>query len=90
VEVEWLKKSPGFFTPGKRGLIDMNNRIIPITRQCELLSLNRASFYYRLHPVSDFNFHLMMLIDQLYTKDLSLYSDQSFSHSHEQMRGRLI
>lgn len=47
----------------------MNNKIIPITRQCELLSLNRASFYYRPHPVCDFNLHLMKVIDRFYTKD---------------------
>lgn len=55
----------------KRELIDMNSKIIPITRQCELLGLSRSSFYYRPHPVSDFNLHLMTLIDRQYTKDPS-------------------
>lgn len=49
----------------------MNDKVIPITRQCELLGLNRSSFYYRPYPVSDFNLHLMTLIDRLYTKDPS-------------------
>ena len=49
----------------------MNDKVIPITRQCELLGLNRSSFYYRPYPVSDVNLHLMALIDRLYTKDPS-------------------
>jgi putative transposase len=49
----------------------MNNKIIPISRQCELLTLSRSSFYYRPHPVSDFNLRLMGLIDRQYTKEPS-------------------
>jgi len=49
----------------------MNDKVIPITRQCGLVGLNRSSFYYRPYPVSDFNLHLMTLIDRLYTKDPS-------------------
>jgi putative transposase len=49
----------------------MNSKIIPITRQCELLGLNRSSFYYRPRPVSDVNLHLMELMDLLYTRDPS-------------------
>ena len=55
----------------KRGLIDMNSTIVPITRQCELLGLNRSSLYYRPRPVSDANLHLMVLIDRFYTRDPS-------------------
>jgi len=47
----------------------VNHKIIPIIRQCELLSLSRSSFYYRPVPVSDFNLRLMGLIDRQYTKD---------------------
>lgn len=47
----------------------MNNKSISITRQCEILSLNRSSFYYGPVPVSDVNRLLMNLIDRQYTKD---------------------
>jgi putative transposase len=47
----------------------MNSKVIPLTRQCKLLSLNRSSLYYKPHPVSDFNLHLMELIDRQYTRD---------------------
>jgi putative transposase len=46
----------------------MNNKVIPIIRQCDLLSLNRSSFYYKCVPVSDLNLHLMELIDRQYTE----------------------
>jgi len=49
----------------------MNNKVIPITRQCELLSLPRSSFYYKPHPVSELNLRLMEIIDRQYTKDPS-------------------
>ncbi len=47
----------------------MNDKVLPITRQCELVDLNRSSFYYRPRPVSAVNLHLMELIDRQYTKD---------------------
>jgi putative transposase len=49
----------------------MNSKAIPITRQCELVDLNRSSLYYRPRPVSDFNLHLMERIDRQYTRDPS-------------------
>jgi putative transposase len=49
----------------------MNNTVIPITRQCKLLGLNRSSLYYTPRPVSDGNLQLMVLIDRFYTKDPS-------------------
>lgn len=55
----------------KRGLVDVNHKVIPIWRQCELLSLSRSSFYYRSIPVSDFNLRLMGLIDRQYTDNPS-------------------
>jgi putative transposase len=49
----------------------MNSKVIPITRQCELVDLNRSSLYYRPVPISDFSLHLMELIDRQYTRDPS-------------------
>jgi putative transposase len=47
----------------------MNNKVVPIARQCKLLSLPRSSFYYKPHPVSELNLRLMEIIDRQYTKD---------------------
>jgi putative transposase len=55
----------------KRGFVDVNHKLIPIWRQCELLNLSRSSFYCRPVPVSDFNLRLMELIDRQYTDNPS-------------------
>ena len=41
---------------------------LSIRRQCELVGLNRATFYYRPAQESDLNLALMRAIDQQYTK----------------------
>jgi len=46
----------------------MNNPDIAIRRQCEMLGLNRSSFYYTPAGVSDENLFLMREIDKIYTK----------------------
>lgn len=46
----------------------MNAPVISISRQCELINLNRSSFYYQPAPVCILNYQLMHLIDRHYTK----------------------
>jgi putative transposase len=41
---------------------------LSIRRQCELVGLNRSTFYYTPAQESDLNLHLMRLIDEQYTK----------------------
>lgn len=41
---------------------------IPAYRQCELLGLSRAAYYYRPREVSALNLALMRLIDEQYTR----------------------
>jgi putative transposase len=41
---------------------------LPITRQCELLSLNRSTVYYRLQDVSEMDLKLMRRIDEMHLK----------------------
>ena len=41
---------------------------LSVARQCELLRLNRSSYYYRSVGLSDLNKELMDRIDELYTK----------------------
>ena len=48
-------------------MIDRTNELITITRQTELLGISRSSIYYE--PVIDpYDFELMCLIDEEYTK----------------------
>ncbi|NWG72691.1 MAG: IS3 family transposase, partial [Parvularculaceae bacterium] len=47
-------------------LIEQDHPNLSIRRQCELLDLNRASFYYQPASTSPLNLELMRLIDQQY------------------------
>jgi putative transposase len=51
----------------KRGLVEAEHELLTISRQCELLSLPRASFYYEPAQESEENLQLMRIIDELYT-----------------------
>jgi len=46
-------------------MIDKDNRL-PVTRQCQLLNLNRSSVYYQRAPVSDEELALMRRIDEMH------------------------
>lgn len=55
------------FKIDQRKLIESNNETIPINRQCELLGINRSSYYYQPKPVSQETIILMNRIDEIYT-----------------------
>ena len=48
----------------KRTMVDRKNRILPVTRQCRILSLPRSSLYYQRKGESPYNLELMRLIDK--------------------------
>jgi putative transposase len=52
----------------KRALIEPGHSQISIARQCELLGLARASYYYQEVPESEENLLLMRLLDEQYTR----------------------
>jgi putative transposase len=45
-------------------MIEPKHPSLPITRQCELLGLARASYYHRPEPEEDENLRLMRVIDE--------------------------
>ena len=49
-------------------MIEPSHPELSIRRQCDLLGLSRASFYYQPAQESDFNLHLMRLLDEQYLK----------------------
>jgi putative transposase len=51
-----------------RGLVEEGNPKMSIRRQCDLLGLNRASYYYEPAKESDENLRLMDKIDREYTE----------------------
>ena len=52
VELDWLKKNQVYSVERKRLMIDPNNKTISIGRQCELVGLSRASYYFAPHDAS--------------------------------------
>src|ERR1043165_787525 len=49
-------------------LIDPEHAQLSVRRQCELLGLNRSSFYYQAALESEENLRLMRLLDEQYTR----------------------
>ena len=49
-------------------LVDPANTEISVSRQCELLGLNRSSYYYQYRGISDRVETIMRLIDERYTE----------------------
>jgi putative transposase len=68
MELEWLKKNLKFPVKEKKRLIEPEHAMIPISRQCELLGLSRASYYYRSERDDSYNLRLMNLIDEHFTR----------------------
>ena len=60
MELAWLKKN-------------YPSRLLSIRRQCDLVGLNRASYYYQPAQESNLNLNLMRLIDAQYTKNAFLW-----------------
>ena len=52
----------------KRFCIEANNPELPVYRQCELLGLSKAAYYYKPRDKSGLNEELMRVIDEQYTR----------------------
>jgi putative transposase len=63
-----LKKNLGLNTEQKKALIEPGHPELSIRKQCDLLGLNRSSFYYQPVGVGDYTLLLMRLIDEQYTR----------------------
>ena len=48
--------------------MEQANRMISVSRQCEVLGLSRSSYYYRSSRDGSYNEYLMRLIDEQYTR----------------------
>ena len=51
----------------RKAIVDKSHKI-PINRQCQILELNRSSFYYRGREVSESDLQRMRQIDEIHTK----------------------
>lgn len=59
-----LKKIRSFRAEERLQLIDKYSKKLSIRRQCELLSISRATYYYKPRPEKDNTFELMDLLDE--------------------------
>jgi putative transposase len=68
MELEWVKKKLPATADLKRPLVEPSNYHLSIRRQCELLGLNRSSYYLPPAAESEENPRLMRLIDEQFLK----------------------
>jgi putative transposase len=68
MELAWVKKNLPREVEARRALIDSSCSQLSIRRQCELLGLNRSSYYYEPAQETIENLRLMRRIDEQYLK----------------------
>jgi len=68
VELDWLKKKLPSSATNRQLLIEADDPIMSIARQCDLLGIARSSYYYRPATESSENLRYMRLIDEQYLK----------------------
>jgi putative transposase len=68
-EVAWLKKNlaDSNSREDRMKMIDREEKKLSITRQAELLGINRTSLYYKPVPVNDEEYLIKRIIDEIYT-----------------------
>ncbi|ACL75218.1 IS3 family transposase [Ruminiclostridium cellulolyticum] len=75
VERNWLKKklNNSASRQSRQSMVDKKHKKLTITRQCQLLGLNRSTLYYQPHePDRSEEYRVKWLIDEIYTRDSSL------------------
>jgi len=60
------KKNLDLTVEQKRKAVEPAHKKIPVYRQCELPGLNRSGLYYQPRGQTEYNEHLMKLIDEHY------------------------
>src|SRR5688500_8061696 len=68
MELEWLKKKLPTSVEAKRTMLEPAHPDLSLRRQCELLGLNRSTWYYQPAGESADNLQLMRLIDEQYLR----------------------
>ena len=73
IERDWaVGKLKSLDSSSKRGLVDSKLNNLSLTRQCQLLGLNRSGLYYRPKGISAYDLNLMRRIDEIYTERSTL------------------
>lgn len=84
IERDWLqgKLSSSVSLKNKKELVETGLKSISITRQCELLQMNRSTLYYEEKPISEYDLKIMKRIDKIYTDISSTYG---YRYMHRQL-----
>lgn len=85
IERDWaVGKLRSLESSTKKGLVDfkLSNPSISITRQCDLMGLNRSTLYYKAKPASKTDLRAMDRIDEIFTDISSTYG---YRFMHQQL-----
>ena len=52
----------------KRSLVDKGHKVLSISRQCELLELNRSSYYFKPKEFDAKDYAIMRRMDEIFTE----------------------
>ena len=69
VERDWLKKNLHCLDlETRKSMIDNNCRNLAISRQCDLLLINKSTYYYKAKGITTRDLEIMKVIDEIYTE----------------------
>ena len=68
MELEWLKKKRPLSAEDKRAMIDVGQPELSVRRPCELLGLNRATFYRQPRAETPLNLRLLRSLYSCYIR----------------------
>ena len=83
IERDWaVGKLKSLDLSNKKDLVDSKLSHIPMTRQCELIDLNRSTLYYEAKPIDEYDVKVMKRLDEIYTDISSTYG---YRFMHKQL-----
>jgi len=83
IERDWaVGKLKSLDLSNKKDLVDSKLNEIPMTRQCELIDLNRSTLYYEAKPIKEYDIKVMKRLDEIYTDISSTYG---YRFMHQQL-----
>lgn len=83
IERDWaVGKLKSLDLSNKKDLVDSKLNTIPMTRQCELIDLNRSTLYYQAKPIDEYDLKVMKRLDEIYTEISSTYG---YRFMHKQL-----
>ncbi len=84
IERDWLqgKLNSSVSLKNRKEIVETELKAIAITRQCELLEINRSTLYYEAKPIKDEDIKIMNRIDEIYTEISSTYG---YRFMHKQL-----